>query len=232
MQRLNTCANDVLAKLDDCKADDLACECCALQSLSRDCYGLCPGSPSGSFLSVLYSDCEPLNDVNACGLPFKKADGDNIPGKSSNRAKSHNRGGSKNFKTPDAKLISKFGSKNNISNETTNSTDKSSNDTLLNFDQVVPCVNKTNLTMNGTEDTLHKDFDDVEDGDEEEDGYYEEDGDDVEDGNDDSSTDDKMPKSKKRIKRPRFRSDSLKISQPKQRILMSAILLLIVTFVL
>lgn len=215
MQRLNTCANDVLAKLDDCKADDLACECCALQSLSRDCYGLCPGSPSGSFLSVLYSDCEPLNDVNACGLPFKKADGDNIPGKSSNRAKSHGRGGSKNFKTPDAKLISKFGSKNNVTNEITNSTDQLPNNALLNSDQVASGVNKTNLTINGTSDTLNEDFDDEED-----------------DEDDDSSTDDKKSKFKKRIKRPRLRSDSLKIMQPKQIKLIGSILLLMLTFVL
>lgn len=87
---MNACANDVLAKLDNCKADDLACECCALQSLSRDCYGLCPGSPSGSFLSVLYEDCEALNDVNACGLPFKKTNGKKGPPNiGSNRSKKH-----------------------------------------------------------------------------------------------------------------------------------------------
>lgn len=74
--QLSVCCNDVLASLDDCKAGDLACECCALQSMDRKCYNLCPGNPSASFLSVLLADCEPLNDVNACNIPFKKVDGD------------------------------------------------------------------------------------------------------------------------------------------------------------
>ncbi|ODV60130.1 uncharacterized protein ASCRUDRAFT_71166 [Ascoidea rubescens DSM 1968] len=88
LEKLNTCANDVLSKLDDCKADDLACECCALQSLNRDCYGLCPGSPSGNFLAVLYDDCESLNDVNACGLPFKKEDAKPISHRLNSNSKS------------------------------------------------------------------------------------------------------------------------------------------------
>lgn len=69
---LSGCCNSVLLKLDDCKADDLACECCALQSIGLDCYNLCPGNPSANFLSVLMKDCSLLNDVNACLLPFKK----------------------------------------------------------------------------------------------------------------------------------------------------------------
>lgn len=60
--------------MDQCKPDDLACECCALQSMKRDCYGLCPNTASGNFLAVLYDDCETMNDVNACNLPFKKHD--------------------------------------------------------------------------------------------------------------------------------------------------------------
>lgn len=74
MDTLTTCASEVLAKLDECKPDDLACECCALQSMKRDCYGLCPNTASGNFLAVLYDDCETMNDVNACNLPFKKHD--------------------------------------------------------------------------------------------------------------------------------------------------------------
>lgn len=73
--KLSGCCNDVLAKLDDCKAGDLACECCALQHMDPQCYHLCPGNPSTNFLTVLYDDCAPLNDVNACNLPFKKVDG-------------------------------------------------------------------------------------------------------------------------------------------------------------
>lgn len=74
--KLSGCCNDVLAKLDDCKAGDLACECCALQSMDLACYSLCPGNPSTNFLSVLFHDCSELNDVNACNLPFKKVDSD------------------------------------------------------------------------------------------------------------------------------------------------------------
>jgi len=74
LDTLATCASEVLAKLDECKPDDLACECCALQSMKRDCYGLCPNTASGNFLAVLYDDCETMNDVNACNLPFKKHD--------------------------------------------------------------------------------------------------------------------------------------------------------------
>lgn len=73
--KLSGCCNDVLSKLDQCKADDLACECCALQSIKRECYNLCPENPSNNFLTVLYQDCEGLNDINACSLPFKKDDG-------------------------------------------------------------------------------------------------------------------------------------------------------------
>lgn len=73
---LSACCNDVLSSLDDCKAGDLACECCALQSMDRECYNLCPGNPSANFLSVLLTDCVPLNDVNACNIPFKKVDGE------------------------------------------------------------------------------------------------------------------------------------------------------------
>ncbi|CDR40816.1 CYFA0S05e04808g1_1 [Cyberlindnera fabianii] len=74
LDTLTLCASEVLAKLDECKPDDLACECCALQSMKRDCYGLCPNTQSGNFLAVLYDDCETMNDVNACNLPFKKHD--------------------------------------------------------------------------------------------------------------------------------------------------------------
>lgn len=74
LEILTVCASEVLSKLDECKPDDLACECCALQSMKRDCYGLCPNTASGNFLAVLYDDCETMNDVNACNLPFKKHD--------------------------------------------------------------------------------------------------------------------------------------------------------------
>lgn len=74
LETLTVCASEVLSKLDECKPDDLACECCALQSMKRDCYGLCPNTASGNFLAVLYDDCETMNDVNACNLPFKKHD--------------------------------------------------------------------------------------------------------------------------------------------------------------
>lgn len=72
---LLACCNDVLLQLDDCKANDLACECCALQSMDPHCHNLCPGNPSTNFLTVLFHDCEELNNVNACNLPFKKEDG-------------------------------------------------------------------------------------------------------------------------------------------------------------
>lgn len=75
--KLSSCCNDVLERLDDCKANDLACECCALQLMDPLCYNLCPGNPSTNFLTVLFNDCAPLNDVNACNLPFKKVDGEN-----------------------------------------------------------------------------------------------------------------------------------------------------------
>ncbi|ODV98092.1 hypothetical protein PACTADRAFT_14567 [Pachysolen tannophilus NRRL Y-2460] len=73
---LNSCANDVLTRLDVCKPDDLACECCALQSMNQQCFGLCKNSPSANFLDSLISDCQSLSEVNACGLPFKKNDND------------------------------------------------------------------------------------------------------------------------------------------------------------
>lgn len=72
--KLSNCCNEVLNKLDDCKANDLACECCALQSMDKNCYNLCPNNPSNNFLTVLFNDCASLNDINACGLPFKKED--------------------------------------------------------------------------------------------------------------------------------------------------------------
>ncbi|WEJ96913.1 hypothetical protein PSN45_004458 [Yamadazyma tenuis] len=71
--KLSSCCNVVLTKLDDCKANDLACECCALQSIQQECFNICPGNPSTNFLTVLYQDCAPLNDINACSLPFKKS---------------------------------------------------------------------------------------------------------------------------------------------------------------
>lgn len=72
--KLSQCCNDVLIKLNTCKAEDLACECCALQSIDKECYSLCPGNPSVNFLTVLINDCSSLQGVNACGLPFKKYD--------------------------------------------------------------------------------------------------------------------------------------------------------------
>ncbi|PVH14034.1 uncharacterized protein CXQ87_002157 [Candidozyma duobushaemuli] len=76
---LAACSNQVLAQLDDCKANDLACECCALQSMDPKCHNLCPGNPNANFLTVLVNDCAPLNDINACNLPFKKNDGAGRP---------------------------------------------------------------------------------------------------------------------------------------------------------
>ncbi|KAG7665074.1 uncharacterized protein J8A68_001383 [[Candida] subhashii] len=75
--KLSGCCNDVLSRLDECRADDLACECCALQSIEQECYHLCPGNPSANFLSVLMNDCAELSEINACSLPFKKDDEDN-----------------------------------------------------------------------------------------------------------------------------------------------------------
>ncbi|CDK28632.1 unnamed protein product [Kuraishia capsulata CBS 1993] len=74
MIKLASCAGDLLQRLDDCKPDDLACECCALQSLQAECFELCAGSPSTGFMTVMFDDCETLGDVNACSLPFKKTD--------------------------------------------------------------------------------------------------------------------------------------------------------------
>lgn len=73
--KLSNCCNEILVKLDDCKSDDKACECCALQQMNVECYNLCPGNPSNNFLTVLFDDCRDLNDINACALPFKKHDG-------------------------------------------------------------------------------------------------------------------------------------------------------------
>lgn len=78
---LAACSNQVLAQLNDCKANDLACECCALQSMDPKCNNLCPGDPNANFLTVMVKDCADLNDVNACNLPFKKNDGDPRPQK-------------------------------------------------------------------------------------------------------------------------------------------------------
>ena len=72
--KLSTCCNDVLSKLDECKPNDLACECCAFQSIDDECYHLCPGNPNTNFLTVLLLDCAEMNEVNACSLPFKKED--------------------------------------------------------------------------------------------------------------------------------------------------------------
>ncbi|RCK55712.1 putative GPI-anchored protein 43 [Candida viswanathii] len=72
--KLSSCCNDLLHQLDQCKPDDLACECCALQLINQDCYHLCPGNPLTNFLTVLLLDCSQLSDVNACSLPFKKTD--------------------------------------------------------------------------------------------------------------------------------------------------------------
>lgn len=70
--KLSSCFNDVLSKLDICVADDLACECCALQNMDQACFHLCPTNPSANFLNTLVNDCSALNDVNACSLPFMK----------------------------------------------------------------------------------------------------------------------------------------------------------------
>ncbi|KAI5955074.1 hypothetical protein KGF54_001635 [Candida jiufengensis] len=72
--KLSSCCNDILSKLDECKPNDLACECCALQSINQECYHLCPGNPNTNFLTVLLSDCKEMNKINACSLPFKKED--------------------------------------------------------------------------------------------------------------------------------------------------------------
>ncbi|CAK9441348.1 uncharacterized protein LODBEIA_P52160 [Lodderomyces beijingensis] len=74
LAKLSTCCNDVLSKLDECKPDDLACECCALQSIDQECYQLCPGNPNTNFLAVLLSDCSQMSEINACAIPFKKED--------------------------------------------------------------------------------------------------------------------------------------------------------------
>ncbi|CCH44916.1 putative secreted protein [Wickerhamomyces ciferrii] len=77
LDALATCATKYLAKLDECKPDDQACECCAVQSMNRDCYGLCPNTESGNFLAGLYDNCETYTmakGVDPCNLPFKKYD--------------------------------------------------------------------------------------------------------------------------------------------------------------
>lgn len=68
----SACFNDILSKLDICVADDLACECCALQQIDQGCFHLCPTNPSANFLNTLVNDCSALNDVNACSLRFAK----------------------------------------------------------------------------------------------------------------------------------------------------------------
>lgn len=70
--KLSACFNDILSKLDICVADDLACECCALQQIDQGCFHLCPTNPSANFLNTLVNDCSGLNDVNACSLSFAK----------------------------------------------------------------------------------------------------------------------------------------------------------------
>lgn len=72
--KLNSCSNEILGHLQQCKANDKACECCALQLLKPTCFELCPGSPASNLLSVIIEDCESLRDVNACDLPQLKTE--------------------------------------------------------------------------------------------------------------------------------------------------------------
>lgn len=74
--KLSSCCNDVLSRLDECRAGDLACECCALQNMDQECLNICPDNPSNNFLTVIDNDCKELNDINSCSLPFKKVDGE------------------------------------------------------------------------------------------------------------------------------------------------------------
>lgn len=74
-QILSECASEILAKLDTCKPDDLACECCALQSLNRVCFDACHTSLSSSYFSVIMKDCESMSDVDACDVLVKKSSG-------------------------------------------------------------------------------------------------------------------------------------------------------------
>lgn len=67
---LNDCADYLLELLDQCIPNDKACSCCAFQSLDEHCYSLCPLDPSSLYLAVLMNECEPLEDVDACSLPF------------------------------------------------------------------------------------------------------------------------------------------------------------------
>lgn len=71
LMTLNNCCCYLLDLLEQCIPDDEACACCALQSIDNDCYLLCPSHPSSLYLAVLMEDCKPLNDVNACNLPFR-----------------------------------------------------------------------------------------------------------------------------------------------------------------
>lgn len=72
--KLNSCSNEMLGRLQQCKANDRACECCALQSLKPSCFELCPGSPASNLLSVIIDDCAELGEVNACDLPFMRSE--------------------------------------------------------------------------------------------------------------------------------------------------------------
>ncbi|EDK41776.2 hypothetical protein PGUG_05874 [Meyerozyma guilliermondii ATCC 6260] len=72
--KLNSCSNEMLGRLQQCKANDRACECCALQSLKPTCFELCPGSPASNLLSVIIDDCAELGEVNACDLPFMRSE--------------------------------------------------------------------------------------------------------------------------------------------------------------
>lgn len=72
--KLNSCSNEMLGRLQQCKANDRACECCALQSLKPSCFELCPGSPASNLLTVIIDDCAELGEVNACDLPFMKSE--------------------------------------------------------------------------------------------------------------------------------------------------------------
>ncbi|CCH44915.1 putative secreted protein [Wickerhamomyces ciferrii] len=79
LEALNNCAGEALPKLDKCVPRDPACECCALQSMKRDCYGLCLDNPHGEFFNTMYDACETYTKargVDPCDLPFKKYDSD------------------------------------------------------------------------------------------------------------------------------------------------------------
>lgn len=116
--KLSNCCNDVLSRLDDCRADDLACECCALQSMKQECYNLCSGNPSNNFLTVLYNDCASLSDVNACSLPFKK--NDETPSKISEGMKSKSKAKQQDSKEKSNQYILKSKLHNNGENDEDN----------------------------------------------------------------------------------------------------------------